>query len=185
MTATTTLAATGPIGWLALAILGAFGATIWIFRRYYMPPEDKPPPIPAVPSPQPPPVPPTAPLPAKVPLSTFCTKLRDFEGNPGDQNYRNCNPGNFRCSPVGYLPKYGNVRCSPSNFAIFPTYALGWEYLMESVHHRTILHPTWTFYDFFANYSPSSDQNNPKHYAEVVAKGCGQLPTAILSVVLG
>ena len=130
---------------------------------------------------------PTATKPVEAPaapsepmLDTFCKAIRDFEGVPGDLNYRNCNPGNCRCSPVGYLPKYGNVKCSPGGFAIFPTYELGWEYLQALVHHRAELHPEWTVLDFFKVYAPAGDNNPTEKYAKYVAARCGVIPTTKL-----
>lgn len=105
-------------------------------------------------------------------LENFAFAIRDFEGVPGDLNYRNNNPGNFKCSPVGYLPKYGDVKCK-NGFAVFPTYALGWEYLRASIKHRAFKYPTWTILDFCENYAPSSDNNNPNNYAAFIAKRCG------------
>lgn len=108
-------------------------------------------------------------------LDTFCTAIRDFEGVPGDLNYTNNNPGNCRCSSVGYLAKYGNVLCvdTPSGkFAKFPTYELGWEYLQNTVLSWTNLHPTWTILDFFAHYAPASDKNPTTAYAKNVAVKC-------------
>lgn len=105
-------------------------------------------------------------------LVKFCTAIRDFEGKPGDLNYKNNNPGNARCSPVGYLPKYGFVKCV-NNFAVFSTYALGWEYLNNLVHFKAVSHPTWTILDFFNNYAPTSDNNPTKRYASFVAKRMG------------
>lgn len=127
-----------------------------------------------------PPVPPTAPLPTKpiqpMPkskLEVFCKAITNFEGGPGDPNHINNNPGDFRCSPVGYLSKYGNVKCSKNGFAIFPTFELGWEYLLASVHYRAAAHPNWTILDFFNNYAPSSDNNPTLAYAKNVANACG------------
>lgn len=105
-------------------------------------------------------------------LGTFCTAIRDFEGNPGDLNYKNNNPGNVRCSPVGYRPQYGHVVCR-NGFAVFQTYELGWEYLLNLVHHRAELHPNWTILDFFNAYAPTGDSNQPNIYAAFVAKHCG------------
>lgn len=110
--------------------------------------------------------------PVLTPLDKFCTAIRDYEGVPGDRNYRNNNPGNCRCSPVGYLPKYGNVVCV-NKFAQFPSYQLGWEYLQNTVIHRAELHPDWTVYNFFQNYAPKEDGNDPLAYAVEVAKKCG------------
>jgi hypothetical protein len=105
-------------------------------------------------------------------LTTFCTAIMNFEGGPGDLNHLNNNPGDFRCSPVGYLPKYGNVKCV-HNFAVFPTFELGWEYLVASVHYRAAAHPNWTILDFFENYAPPSDNNPTEKYAQTVAAACG------------
>jgi hypothetical protein len=120
------------------------------------------------------------PLTKKDMLEIFCTAIRDFEGKPGDMNYRNNNPGNFRCSPVGYLAKYGNVKCV-NGFARFPSYELGWLYLKESVKQRAKKHPNWTIRDFFHNYAPPSDNNPTEAYARNVAKKCGVLVDTTLA----
>jgi hypothetical protein len=65
-------------------------------------------------------------------LVQFCTGIRDFEGMPGDLNYHNNNPGNCRCSRVGYLPIYGHVKCV-NGFAVFKDYETGWRYLQNHV----------------------------------------------------
>ncbi len=120
-------------------------------------------------------------------LDTFCLAIRDYEGKPGDLNYINNNPGNCRPSPVGYLPKYGKVtiaHTASGDFAHFETYALGWEYLENLVHFRAELHPNWTFVDFFSNYAPSKDKNNPQDYAQNVADHCGVPVTTTLSQFL-
>ncbi len=110
--------------------------------------------------------------PRKDNLVTFATAIRDFEGKPGDLNYKNNNPGNFRCSPVGYSSAYGVVRCI-GNFAVFPTYQQGWHYLLNSISNRVKKHPQWTFLDFFNDYAPPSDNNPTKSYATFVATRCG------------
>lgn len=120
-------------------------------------------------------------------LELFCGAIRDFEGKPGDQNYRLNNPGNCRCSPVGYRDIYGPVQCvqmSNGKFAKFPTYELGWEYLQNLVMHWAELHPNWTLSQFFANYAPSADKNNPAEYAISVAHACNVTPYTTLSQLL-
>lgn len=173
------------IAWLLAPILAAI--TAYFVTKTKKPiPEDG---ISQILPPVRPQEPPTAELPPvasptrvipKVPLATFCSALKQFEG----ANPANNNPGNCRCSPVGYLSRYGKVTCNPHNFAVFQTYELGWEYLNEKIHHTIVLHPTWTFYDFFANWAPSTDGNEPHHYAEWVSAHCGQPATAKLSEVL-
>lgn len=113
-------------------------------------------------------------------LERFCTAIMNFEGGPGDPNHINNNPGDFRCSPVGYLPKYGKVGCTAHGFAVFQTFQLGWEYLLASVHYRAVAHPNWTILDFFHNYAPPSDNNPTQKYAETVAAACGVVPTTKL-----
>jgi hypothetical protein len=127
-------------------------------------------------SPQVPSTPPIMPVeapPANAPtLTTFCTAIRDNEGSPGERNYRNNNPGNCRYSPVGYLPIYGIVTRDPDNFAIFETYALGWLYLENLVKEKFEKNPNETIYQFFENYAPVSDGNDPVKYAAFVATRC-------------
>lgn len=187
-----------PLLYLVMAIAGALGIGVGIFSRYYRPSEDSitldyrdkelddfSEPVEPVQDPREtpvkreseefPPDPIPEPLPPKKPdmLETFCLAIRDFEGKPGDANYRNNNPGNFKCSPVGYAAKYGKVRCSPGGFAIFPTYELGWLYLLNSVRNRAKKHPEWTIRDFFYNYAPPADHNPTEKYAQFVARRCG------------
>jgi hypothetical protein len=167
---------------MGLIISAGIGATLYMFRKggvynREMPSLDSLH-TPTTP-PQAPPVPPTAPqpvvatLPSHTALITFCTAIRDNEGGPTNINYKQNNPGNCRCSPVGYAPMYGNVRCV-NNFSFFPTYELGWLYLQNLVHFRIHAHPDWTFLDFFNNYAPTGDQNDPHTYANFVAKRCGR-----------
>ena len=136
----------------------------WLASFFMKTPATTPPEAPKLPveTPSVPEPTPTAPQPSQTHLEAFCTAIMNFEGGPNDPNHTNKNPGDFRCSPVVYMPKYGNVKCTAANFAVFPTFALGWEYLLETVHYRAAAHPTWTLYDFFANYAPSSDGNEPK-----------------------
>jgi hypothetical protein len=129
--------------------------------------------------PQPTPAPKPLPIPPKPHLdrlSDFCLAIRDYEGKPGELNYRNNNPGNCRCSRVGYLPIYGAVKCV-NNFAVFPTYELGWLYLKNHVRSKSAAHPSWTIHQYFADpkdgHAPSSDGNDPRKYAEYVAKRLG------------
>lgn len=103
------------------------------------------------------------------PLKTFCDSIAAMEG----ANPANNNEGNTRCSPVGYAPMYGKVICNKNNFAVFPTKALGRMYLENLVHFRVIKHPTWTFLDFFNDYAPAADSNDPNNYAHFVATRCG------------
>lgn len=113
-------------------------------------------------------------------LEIFCNAITAYEGGPGDPNHLNNNPGDCRCSPVGYLAKYGKVGCSPGGFAVFSSWDLGMEYLQNLVNQRATVHPEWTFLEFFQNYAPSGDKNSPDLYAAFVAKRCGVSVTCTL-----
>ena len=147
-------------------------------------------------------MPPTAPLPTEtvntVPsmLETFCGAIRDYEGKPGDLNYMLNNPGDVRPSPVGYLPMYEPVVIVDTDtstiypfhkgkFAKFPTYEIGWEYLMNLVHYTATIHPDWTILDYFSHYAPTSDGNAPLPYADYVATACGCTVDNSLQFLLG
>lgn len=145
-------------------------------------------PVEPVPAPEAQTAPVQPPVPVQSHLDIFTTAIKDFEGGPGDLNYTNNNPGNARCSPEGYLSKYGDVQCvetASGKFAKFPTYALGWEYLQALVMEMVNAHPTWDFVDFFNVYSPTGDNNDPTQYALFVAKRCGVGITTILKTYLG
>lgn len=117
-------------------------------------------------------------------IDIFCNAIKDYEGGPGDANYRNNNPGNCRYNPSGYLPKYGDVKCSPAGFAIFPTWEQGWEYLEALVQEMAADHPKWDFIDFFSVYAPTSDGNDVGNYAIFVATRCGVPPATLVSTYL-
>ncbi len=142
----------------------------------YTPPPVAPPAEPAQPTSP-------APTPVKtVKLYDFCLAIRSHEGwFPGSRSFTNNNPGNCRYSTVGYAPQYLPVLKDDKDFAIFKDYATGWSYLQNLVKERIAAHPDWTVFEFFAGrvdpatgkpkggYSPSSDGNDPKIYAESVA----------------
>lgn len=107
-------------------------------------------------------------------LEKMATFIRDYEGNPGDLNYRNNNPGNCKYSPVGYDPKYGMVRRDKNNFAIFATYELGFLYLKNLIRAKGQQHTDWTIYDYIAKFhAPKSDGNDPVKYATNIASRLG------------
>ncbi len=112
---------------------------------------------------------PPSPIPPTATLEVMCKAIKDMEG----ANPANNNPGNCRYFYGGYHPMYEPVGRSKGGFAIFPTYELGWLYLKNTVKGKIKNHPTWTLLDFFNNYAPESDGNNPTHYAAFVAKRLG------------
>ncbi len=116
-------------------------------------------------------------------LKTFCEAIKEYEGwympkeNPkypnGSLSWRNKNPGNCRCSPVGYRAIYGTVLCV-NRFAKFEDEEKGMLYLKNMIINTAKANPNWTIYDYFAKkHAPAGDNNNPKAYAEFVAEKCG------------
>lgn len=127
---------------------------------------------------------PINPIPPNNYLNTFCLAIQSHEGwFLGSRSQKNHNPGNCRYSSVGYLPIYEPVGKDAQNFAVFKDYATGFLYLKNLVKSKIHTHPMWTFYQFFANYAPSSDGNNSQRYAEVVAEACGVPPIQIISTL--
>ena len=116
-----------------------------------------------------------APQPAVEPqrrsLEILCAGIQEYEGYyPGSRSFRNKNPGNCKFSAVGYMPVYGNVTKDTGGFAIFPTYDLGWLYLKNLVKSKAERNPYWTLLEFTSNYAPITDGNNPRLYAEFLAR---------------
>lgn len=98
-------------------------------------------------------------------LNEFCLAIRDFEGKPGDLNYRNNNPG--------------NIRGLDGKFMKFNTMEEGFSYLKEYVKRAARgAHKAYklgcTIKDFFHVYAPTGDNNHPDIYAEWVAKRIGK-----------
>ena len=117
-------------------------------------------------------------------LVVLATGIRDYEGGPGDLNYQLNNPGDCRPSPYGYLPKYEpvtiiNTDTNPNypyhkgSFAMFPTYAVGWTYLLNLLKNMIQMHPNWTLNDLMSAYAPSTDGNAPTAYGEFLGQRLG------------
>ena len=127
--------------------------------------------------PQTPPTPSTTPNPAPQSLfNDFCGYIMKRE----DAVPANNNPFNCKYYYGGYLPIYGDVKCSVGGFAMFPTLALGILYGQNTVKEIIRNHPTLTFYTFFAGipgqfdgFSPANDGNDPLSYGTDAANACG------------
>lgn len=110
-------------------------------------------------------------------LHDFAKAIEQYEGfYKGSRSYRNNNSGNCRFSPIGYLPIYGEVKRDADNYAIFPTYELGFLYLKNLCKHKIEKNPTWNFVDFFHWFAPTEDNNKPLIYAGWVGKKVGRDP---------
>lgn len=117
----------------------------------------------------PPVTPPVSPKPPVVEskLEALCLAIRDYEGKPGDLNYKNNNPG--------------NIRGLDGKFLKFKTMEEGMEYLRNYVRRvaqnkHKAYKKDCTLLQFFHTYAPTLDNNNPDKYAIYVAKRLG-VPT--------
>ena len=120
-------------------------------------------------------------------LVILATGIRDYEGLPGALNYQLCNPGDCRPSPEGYLPKYEPVVIVDTDtdpaypyhkgkFAKFPSYAIGWTYLLNLLRNMIENHPNWTLNELMAAYAPATDANEPLAYAANLGRRLGENP---------
>ena len=100
--------------------------------------------------------------------------IRDYEGKPGDRNYRNKNPGNVRYYNGGYRSIYGIVTKDKDGFAVFPTYEQGWLYLCNMLlNWAKTTRKNWTIPKLMKSYAPESDGNDPVKYANYLSARLG------------
>lgn len=123
-------------------------------------------------------------FPAKKPndrILRFAEAIKRHEGwFVGSRSYRNNNPGNYK-----FVGQHKALGADPQGFAIFRTYDDGWNYLITMLTNAAtgksrVYTPTMSLYDFFRVYAPSSDNNDPDRYAEVVAKHIGVSPRTLI-----
>lgn len=107
-------------------------------------------------------------------ITKLAMLIRDYEGAPGNRNYRNNNPGNCRYHFGGYLPKYGNVTQDKDGFAIFPTYTQGWIYLQNMLMYWAKgAKKDYTILEMMKEYAPAADNNDPVAYANYITEHIG------------
>lgn len=106
---------------------------------------------------------------------------------PGSASYRNNNPGNFRCSGL-VMGEFGAIKCV-NNLAVFKTFDDGFNALKQFLIYAAegklrAYKPDMTLYQFYAVYAPAADSNNPKNYAEAVAKDLKISPDTKIKMLL-
>ncbi len=107
--------------------------------------------------------------PSKIDL--WCQAAKKMEGALPSRN----NPGNIRYIGQKYA-------VNDRGFCKFDTYEHGYQalknlFINACTGKSKVYHPVDTLYTFYTKYAPSSDGNNPKVYAEYVAKVIGVSPT--------
>lgn len=94
----------------------------------------------------------------------------------GSRSYRNNSSSNAR-----YVGQYKAIGADKDNYAVFPDYDTGFEYLQTILKNAATgksktYNKFMTLYQYYAVYAPVEDDNDPTHYAEVVAKALGVSP---------
>jgi len=114
------------------------------------------------------------------PLNTLALAVTHFEGNPGDRNYKNNNPGNLK-----FMHQHRATGEDQDGFAIFPYFQAGFAALRRQIVIDTIRHPDWTLRDFVDSWAPPSDGNhNNEHYANALATALKTTPNDTLHHIL-
>jgi len=119
-------------------------------------------------------------------LDLWCEAIKKHEGwYVGSRSYKNNNPGNIKF--VGQKRATGQ---DSGGFCIFAKYEDGYQELKDMLV-RAATPPDTTNYQadmtllqFFQVYAPSSDNNNPTIYADVVAKHIGVSPDVKISSLI-
>jgi len=79
------------------------------------------------------------------------------------------------------MTELGAIRCD-DNFSVFKDDESGWKALVQFVtyacNNELRSYKDKTIYGFFEVYAPSGDKNNPRRYAEIVAKAVGVSPNS-------
>lgn len=111
-------------------------------------------------------------------IDLFCKAIQQHEGYfVGSPSYRNNNPANFRWTQFVH-DTLGATGKDNASFAVFPTYSAGYNALktfvtMACTNQLRDYKSTMTILNYFNVYAPPSDNNDSKHYAEVVANAIG------------
>lgn len=126
-------------------------------------------------------------IPVKNKIEEWALAIKKHEGwFPGSASYRNNNPGNFRCSPL-VMGELGAIKCV-NNLAVFPDYETGFKALKQFLIYVCTdqlksYKSTMTLLEFYQRYAPSSDNNNPKNYAQCVAEDLKITPETIIGTL--
>lgn len=112
-------------------------------------------------------------------IDLWCEAIKDMENAKPSRN----NPGNIR-----YYAGVQNA-VNDGGFCKFDTYQHGYDALKMLITNACsgrskVYNSNGNMYDFFAVYAPSSDKNDPKGYAEFVAKRMNVDPLTIIKTLI-
>lgn len=110
-------------------------------------------------------------------LDKFAEAIKNFEGKPGDLNYRNNNPGNLM-----YAGQPGAIGADSRGLAIFSTWDEGLAALKRQIALDASRYPQWSIYEYISNkYAPAgADNPNDVAYAQSIALALGVTPNTTL-----
>lgn len=113
-------------------------------------------------------------------LNKFAEAIQNFEGQPGDLNYRNNNPGNLM-----YAGQPGAIGQDSKGLAIFDTWSDGLAALKRQIALDASRYPNWSIYDYIANKYAPAGPNNPNDvaYANSIASALGVTADAKLGTL--
>lgn len=123
----------------------------------------------------------------KSKLDLWCEAIKDMEGAQPEIN----NPGNIKYFPGLITSKKatGKKLIGKNVFCVYPDYATGYMVLRDLLLRAatglsTSYRPDMTLQQFYHVYAPSSDLNNPDHYANFVAGRIGVPVTTKISELI-
>lgn len=114
---------------------------------------------------------------APVLIQSLAEAITDYEGKPGDRNYRNNNPGNLkdadgRLTDKDWTKGWGAIGLDSERFYIFDTWAHGFAALIHLLLMRVKQHSDWSILDLMMSYAPPSE-NDTERYAQTLARKLG------------
>lgn len=116
--------------------------------------------------------------PSSSKLDLWCAAIKQMEGAKPSRN----NPGNLEFHGQPFAVADGR-------FCKFDTYEHGYQALRNHIINACMgklkaYNSSGNLYDFYNVYAPASDGNDPKHYAEFVAKYMGISPDIIIKTLI-
>ena len=118
-------------------------------------------------------------------INQMCLSIQKHEGwYKGSRSWRNSNPGNLR-----FAGQRLAVGKDHGNFCIFKTYEDGFTTLRNMITNAAtgkskVYAASDSLYAFFAKYAPAADSNQPREYAEIVARELAVSPTTQIKELL-
>lgn len=111
-------------------------------------------------------------------LDLWCEAIKQMEGAKPER----CNPGNLRFVGQQYA-------INDKGFCKFDTYEHGYQALRNQIINACMgklkaYNSSGNLYDFYNVYAPASDGNNPKNYAEFVAKYMNISPDTVIKTLI-